>query len=382
MPSVTLKRVGDEAFTFDSPTCVASIPGVKDWLIITMQRGEIWCANPKTGEKKMFLDFRRKMQGIILFEEGLHGIVFHPQFAYNGQFYLRYTQNEPRRSVLSEMAVRPGYVKGGPMEAEPSTERILMEVPQILAEHWGGNMVFDPEGLLYVGLGDGGLRGDLYRLAQNPYDLHGKILRIDVDHRSGSLPYAIPASNPFAKNQLWRPEIYALGLRNPWGLAFDKETGLLWCADVGQDFWEEINVIHSGANYGWSDRDGPWPLANHAGAHHLAEEAPKFTEAVHAYSRIRNEGLCIIGGFVYHGTALPQLKGHYLFADWAFGRVFSLEVEAAKNKESQPLPKCRYRLYDRAETQSLNPTVVAPDSDGEPLILSQNGHVFYITAKP
>ena len=164
------------------------------------------------------------------------------------------------------------------------------------------------------------MRDDPFRLAQNPWSLNGKVLRLDVDTRTGSLPYGIPKDNPFADDQMARSEIWAMGLRNPWGLHFDPMTRDLWCADVGQDFWEEINLLQAGGNYGWSDRDGPWPLPAHVGAKAYRDgAASSFIEPVHAYSRLRGEGLCIIGGFVYRGKKMPTLQGQYVFADWAMG---------------------------------------------------------------
>jgi quinoprotein glucose dehydrogenase len=379
MDGVGLTRVGDEAFEFDSPAAAVPIPGKPGWMVVAMQRGELWCVHPASGKKQMFLDFRRRMQGIILFEEGVHGIVFHPQFASNGQFYLSYSQNDPRRSLLVEMSVKPGHVKSGVVEADPTSERVLIELPQPLAEHWGGGLTFGPDGCLYYGIGDGGLRDDPYRLAQNPWSLNGKVLRLDVDTRTGSLPYGIPKDNPFAHDQMARAEIWAMGLRNPWGLHFDPMTRDLWCADVGQDFWEEINLLQAGGNYGWSDRDGPWPLPAHVGAKaHRDGAASSFIEPVHAYSRLRGEGLCIIGGFVYRGKKMPALQGQYVFADWAMGRVWSLEM-AREGERYTALH--RHLLHERVEGESFNPTVIVPDPDGEPLALSQDGSVFRVELK-
>lgn len=375
---VRLRVVGDETFRFDSPAAMASLPGSPGWMVVAMQRGELWCTHVESGQKRIFLDFRKRLQGIILFEEGVHGLAFHPQFASNGLFYLSYSQNEPRRSLLVEMAVKPGYAKGGPAEADAATERVLLEVPQPLAEHWGGCLAFGPDGMLYYGHGDGGLRHDPYRLAQNPWSLHGKILRMDVNQRTGALPYGIPPENPFANDQLARSEIWALGLRNPWGLHFDPVTRELWCADVGQDFWEEINVITAGGNYGWSDRDGYWPLPHHRGAGAFHPGLAEFVDPVHAYSRLRGEGLCIIGGFVYRGKKLPTLQGCYLFADWAMGRLWGLEVA---REEGAVRATRRWLLHERSGQESFNPTVIAPDAEGEPLVLSQHGAVFVLEAR-
>lgn len=353
---------------FDVPVALAVVPGPEKQVVIAQQRGAFHIMRLDDADPRLFLDFRGRLKDLTLFEEGVHGIAFHQKFGQNGLFYIAYTQNEPRRTVISEMCVAADE----PLRADPATERVLLEIPQPLADHWGGGIEFGPDGFLYIGLGDGGMRNDPYRLAQNPWVLHGKILRIDVDHRSGSLPYAIPADNPFVGKQIFREEIWALGFRNPWGMAFDVETGELWCADVGQDFWEEINLVHKGANYGWSDRDGPWPLAGHA-SNFL--EGTSFVEPIHAYSRLRGEGACIIGGYRYRGTRLGPLHGCYLFADWALGTVVALEFEPGTDR-----PAKRWILHRRGEGASFNPTMVSADPDGEPIIMSQDGLLYRLGA--
>ncbi|MCA1964029.1 MAG: PQQ-dependent sugar dehydrogenase, partial [Prosthecobacter sp.] len=304
-----------------------------------------------------------RMKDILLFEEGVHGIAFHPQFASNRLFYLSYTQNAPRRTVISEMRAD---TSAKPV-ALPGTERILLEIPQPLADHWGGHLVFGPDGMLYIALGDGGMRDDPYALAQNPWVLHGKVLRLDVDARSGALPYGIPPDNPFTASQVVRHEIYALGLRNPWGLSFDPKTGRLWCADVGQDLWEEINLIKPGANYGWSHREGAAATSFHP---HPLIPGTAHEDPVHAYTRLRQEGICIVGGFVYRGQKLHGLEGAYLFADWGYGHVWAPEMD----EEARPLR--RLVLYRGPAEHKFNPTLVVADSEAEPLVLSQDGALY------
>jgi quinoprotein glucose dehydrogenase len=226
---------------FDSPVAMAVMPLPEPRHVIMQQRGEVWLLpqDEILGTPELFLDFREQLKKVILFEEGFHGMAFHPDFAQNGLFYISYSTVDPRRTVISEMRV----TEGNPHQADPSTERVLLELPHIMANHFAGGLAFGPDDKLYIAVGDGGMRDDPYRLAQNPFSLHGKLLRIDVDARTGNLPYGIPADNPFADKQEWRPEIWALGLRNPWGFAFDRVTGQLWLADVGQDIWEEVNLI-------------------------------------------------------------------------------------------------------------------------------------------
>lgn len=370
IPEDTLHGIGLSRLKFprefDSPVCLSSaLPGPEGEQIIALQRGE-FCAIKLdgSGEWRSFLDFRERMSGIVLFEEGVHGIALHPQFEKNRLFYLSYTQNEPRRTVISEMRATDGESPS----ALPETERILLEIPQPLADHWGGHITFGPDGQLYIALGDGGLRSDPYRLAQNPWVLHGKILRLDVNGRSGKLPYAIPADNPFANEQTVRPEIFALGFRNPWGLAFDPSTGHLWCADVGQDLWEEINLVKKGANYGWSDRDGPADATFHPTP---LIPGTATTDPVHAYTRQRGEGLCIVGGHTYRGEKMPALQGMYLFADWGYGTVWALQMDALNERAVR-----RLTLHRRPEASKLNPTLITPDAHGEPILLSQEGALY------
>lgn len=361
---VALNRINFDR-EFDSPVMMSVIPGSNEEHVIALQRGE-FCAVKLdgSGQWRSFLDFNKRMEGLNLFEEGVHGIAFHPQFETNRLFYLSYTQNEPRRTVISEMRA----TQGDAPTALPESERIVLEIQQPLADHWGGHILFGSDGYLYIALGDGGLRNDPYRLAQNPWVLHGKILRLDVNARTQGRPYGIPADNPFANDQLARPEIFALGLRNPWGLSFDPQTGHLWCADVGQDLWEEINLIKKGANYGWSDRDGPDATAFHPGP--LMANTP-VTDPVHAYTRQRGEGICIVGGLLYRGEKMPALQGSFIFGDWGYGTVWALEMDSSNERA-----KRRLLLHRKPESMKLNPTLITADVEGEPVILSQEGNLY------
>lgn len=365
VPGLVLRQLAFDR-EFDSPVMLATLPDQSGEQVIAMQRGEFCAVRlDGSGHWRPFLDFSERMKGLVLFEEGVHGIAFHPRFAENRLFYLSYSQNEPRRTVISEM--RANDDAAAPV-ALPETERVLLEIPQPLADHWGGHIAFGPDGCLYIALGDGGLRDDPYRLAQNPWVLHGKILRIDVNGRSGALPYAIPADNPFANEQAVRREIFALGFRNPWGLSFDSRSGQLWCADVGQDLWEEINRVERGSNYGWSDRDGPAKSIFHA---HPYLPNLATTDPVHAYTRMRGEGICIVGGLLYRGKKLPQLDGSFVFADWGYGTVWALMMDPANG-----LPLRRGVLHRKEAEHKFNPTLVTADAEGEPVLLSQEGALY------
>jgi glucose/arabinose dehydrogenase len=194
---------------------------------------------------------------------------------------------------------------------DPATEQVLLTVEQPFANHNGGSVVFGPDGLLYLGLGDGGSAGDPLGNAQDTSRLLGKLLRIDVD--SGA-PYSIPPSNPFASGG-GRPELYAFGLRNPWRFSFDRATGALWLADVGQDSWEEVDVIVAGGNYGWPRREGM-----HCYPPSTASCAGPFRDPLVEYSH--SQGVSITGGYVYRGRSMPGLVGHYLYADFGSGHIW------------------------------------------------------------
>lgn len=356
---------------FDQPVGFAHLPDGST--IIACQRGpfhRVFLDDPKKAPTS-FLDFTSRMQGLVNFEEGVHGIALHPDFETNRRFFISYSQNAPRRTVISEMLA----TSGKNISARPQTERILLEVQQPLADHWGGQLVFGPDNFLYIGLGDGGLRDDPYRMAQNPWLLHGKILRINVDGKEGAREYSIPDDNPFVGQQLMREEIWASGLRNPWGLAFDPKTHDLWCADVGQDAWEEINRIVKGGNYGWSDRDGPAPF--HLQRTQLLSEAD-FIDPVFAYTRMRGDGICIVGGILYRGKAIPKLRGSYIYGEWGYGLVQAVKIAADQSGATQ-----RWTLYRKPaeDTSPFNPVFIGTDIQGEPLVLSQNGSVWRITPR-
>jgi glucose/arabinose dehydrogenase len=340
--------------------------------IVALQRGLIHVlpGDRASTHAPVFLDFRPQLKEEIHFEAGLHSVVFDPDFARTRRVFLSYSQSNPRRNVLSVMEV-----PAGGFAADPSSERILMEIPHQLADHFSGSMAFGPDGMLYFSVGDGGLRDDPMRMAQHPFLLQGKILRLDVRTGKDDRPYLIPADNPFVGRQEWRGEIYALGFRNPWGLSFDSLTGELWAADVGQDRFEEVNRIIAGGNYGWSERDGTARLASREESKDppLLPETP-FIDPVHSYSRFDGEGICIVGGMVYRGSRLAGLHGCYLFADWGAGRIWSLRP-GTEPGGIQPGPVPDVTLLHQPTEAGFNPVLIAPDANGEPLVLNHRGWI-------
>jgi len=252
-------------------------------------------------------------------EEGLLDLEPHPDFATNGLVYLHYSIHGERRGRISEWRL----TEEG--QLDPRTERVLLEIEQPWRNHNGGQLLFGPDGMLYIGMGDGGSAGDPQENAQDPTTLLGTILRIDVDARDDGLPYAIPDDNPFVEGDDLpagtRGEIWALGLRNPWRFCFDPATGEMWCGDVGQNEWEEVHRVVRGGNHGWRLKEG------------FADFEPKsrrgpgpLVDPVVVYSHVK--GISITGGFVYRGAAVPQLVGHYVYADFVTGRMWALDVAA------------------------------------------------------
>ena len=243
---------------------------------------------------------------------GLLGLTFHPQYKSNGYFYANYDVDSPRRTIIARFNVSPT----DPDVADPQSELNLLEYDQPFTNHKGGQVRFGPDGYLYIAAGDGGSAGDPYNNAQNRDVLLGKILRIDVNSRSGSLEYGIPADNPFASGG-GRGEIWAYGLRNPWRFSFDPVNGWLWAGDVGQDAIEEIDIVRRGGNYGWHIMEGRSCFNPSSNCDTTGLQMP-------VWQYHHDVGNCIIGGFVYRGLALPELTGAYLYADFGSGRIWAL----------------------------------------------------------
>ena len=317
---------------FDRPLVALSPPAGDERLYVTEQKGRILILprDRTLNAIKVFFDITER-KPYIENEEGLLGFAFHPQFRSNGKFYVYYTQHQPRRSVLSEFQ----RLATSPDQTDMTSERVLLEIPQPYGNHNSGSLAFGPDGHLYVGLGDGGSANDPHDNAQNLRSLLGKILRLDVNERSGSRGYGIPQDNPFiGQGAGVRPEIWAFGFRNPWGLSFDSLTGGLWVADVGQNRWEEINYVIRGGNYGWNTYEGfhlfkepasaavntIFPVIEYPHSQQFAEQA------VFAH----DPGLSVTGGHLYRGQRLRGFQGVYFYGDFATGALWGLRFENGK----------------------------------------------------
>lgn len=278
---------------------------------------------------KVFLDITKK----VVYkekenEEGLLGLAFHPRFKENGYFFVYYTPTDtkPHTTRVSRFKV----ASDDPNRADPASEVEILQVPQPYWNHKGGTICFGPDGYLYIALGDGGSANDPHGNGQNLKALLGKVLRIDVDHHDAGKQYSIPKDNPFVNMAgQAQPEIYAYGLRNIWRMSFDRKTGQLWAGDVGQDIWEEIDLIRSGGNYGWNLREGLHVFVPKNGkAHPDAEKKQGMIDPIWEYHH--DIGKSITGGHVYRGSRVPELVGHYLYADYVTGKLWALHYDEAK----------------------------------------------------
>ena len=285
--------------------------------------------DPKATKTKIFLDLRDRVRyEDKKFEEGLLGLAFHPKYRENGQFFVFYTTlKAPLTNVVSRFRVS----KDDPDRADPDSEEVLLRIAKPYWNHDGGCLCFGPDGLFYLTTGDGGLGNDPHENGQNLNSLLAKVLRIDVDHKDAGRNYAIPKDNPFADAAGARPEIWAYGLRNVWRMSFDRATGRLWAGDVGQNLYEEIDLIRRGGNYGWSRREGRHPF----GARGTAAR-PEFIEPVWEYDH--DVGKCIIGGHVYRGDRLPELQGCYLYGDYVTARLYALRYDEAAGRVTADRP--------------------------------------------
>jgi glucose/arabinose dehydrogenase len=293
------------------------------------QHGVIHIIEKGAKESKVFLDIQNK----CLYkdnenEQGLLGLAFHPNYKANGEFFVFYTDKAKK---LENVVCRFRVSKDDPNKADPASEQELLRISHKYWNHDGGTVCFGPDGHLYVVLGDGGSANDPDDHGQKTDVLLGKILRIDVNAKGDTTAYAIPKDNPFVGNGKYRPEIYALGVRNPWRMSFDRKTGRGWFGEVGQNLWEEINLLEKGANYGWRRRESFHPFGADG-------SGPKkeFTDPIWEYHH--DVGKSITGGHVYRGKELPPLDGYYLYADYVSGKVWGLKYDETTKRVTANRP--------------------------------------------
>ncbi|RPD38070.1 PQQ-dependent sugar dehydrogenase [Chitinophaga barathri] len=309
-----------------SPVCMATPADGTNRQFIVQKEGRVWVVENGKLLDKPFIDVSADMVKVnpAYDERGLLGMAFHPKFKTNGKFYLYFsapvanaTKGLNHKSVIAEYRV----AKSSDDVAVPSTKRVILEFNQPESNHNGGDIIFGRDGYLYISSGDGGGGGDKHGTIGNGQDLNtllGKILRIDVN---GS-PYSVPKDNPFVGREGARPEIWAYGLRNAWRISFDKATGRLWAGDVGQNKYEEVDIIVKGGNYGWRIMEGYHDFNVPAGA-----DKTKLIAPVHEYDH--DDGISITGGYVYRGKGVPALAGKYVFGDYN-GKTWTLTPKGNK----------------------------------------------------
>ena len=392
---IALKAFADN---FTSPTVLTSLDDGSGRLLVADQIGTIHVLG-KDGKRQeqLFLDLRNRLtklnQGFD--ERGVLGLALHPKFRENRKFYVYYSAplrktaptNFDHTSHISEFTATAADFA----QADPASERVLLEIDKPQFNHNCGRMAFGPDGFLYIGVGDGGQGNDTgvgHSPQGNGQDTTkhlGKILRIDVN---GS-PYGIPKDNPFSDGNKGRPEIYAYGVRNPWGISFDRGGSHdLFAADVGQDSFEEVNIIKKGGNYGWRIREG-FSCFDPKKPTNPPDDCPKvgamgepLIDPILAYKNFKRfpkdpeaRGISITGGYVYRGKALPQLQGKYVFADWS--RAFQkpegvLYVATAEGNSG------KWKMEPLALTKFPNGQIpdfivaFGQDSDGELYVLTNN----------
>jgi glucose/arabinose dehydrogenase len=322
-------------------------------LFIVEQQGTIQIWKNGRLSNKPFLDIQDRVTSGG--EKGLLGLAFHPKFSENHRLFVNYTSpSKGLHTVISEFTLGDH-----PNKADKKSERILLTIPQPYPNHNGGNIVFGPDGYLYIGMGDGGSANDPHGNGQSLSTLLGKMLRIDVDKRETDKPYGIPLDNPFVGQPKVVPEIWAYGLRNPWRFSFDPATGFLYTGDVGQDAREEIDVIQKGKNYGWNIMEGTLCTPG------VNPQCDKKGLELPILDYPRSEGTVIIGGYVYRGNLIPALCGVYLYADYGNGRIFGLRYDGKAVTDHRTLLKTHRTLTSLGEDEQRELYVV--DGAGEVL---------------
>ncbi|WP_295720974.1 PQQ-dependent sugar dehydrogenase [Mucilaginibacter sp.] len=320
-PSLITLKVQPIADKLYSPTAL-TFPGNGD-IWVTEQPGKIRVIKNGKLIEEPLLDLRSKMLKVNkgYEERGLLGICLHPQFKSNKKFYVFYSaassQASDHKDVIAEYKLSPNS-----NQVDPNSGRIILSAEKPAGNHDGGCIQFGKDGYLYISFGDGGGQGDKHGDFGNGQSINtwlGKILRVDVNTASG---YVVPKTNPFVDRKDAKPEIWAYGFRNPYRFSFDKASGQLFAGDVGQDLWEEVDIVTKGANYGWRLMEGTHCYNPASGC-----DIKGITMPITEYSH--TEGISVIGGYVYNGAQLPVLKSKYVFADWV-GKIFYLQKAGTK----------------------------------------------------
>jgi glucose/arabinose dehydrogenase len=355
-PAGSEPKLQQIASGLSSPLYLTAPPADQSRLFVVEQTGTIRIIKDGALLATPFLDVSGEITSGG--EQGLLGMAFDPNYASTGRFVVHYT-DKSGNTHLSMFTV-----SSNPDVADPASEQVILTAQQPFSNHNGGQVLFGPDGFLYLGLGDGGSEGDPQGRGQDRSDLLGSILRIDVH---GAAPYSVPPDNPFVGQSGIQPEIWSYGLRNPWRFSFDRATGDLYVADVGQDSYEEVDVMPAasgagkGANFGWNIMEG-----KHC---YNAASCDQNGLTLPVYEYTHGEGCSITGGYVYRGAALPALQGLYFFADFCQGWIRSFRYQAGAATELTDWPNL---------SPGSSITSFGEDAAGELYIIVQGGNVFKI----
>lgn len=351
-PSVAIKEMVADGF--QSPVLLTHAPGDRDRLFVVEKPGRIRIIRDGSTLTTPFLD----VSGLVSNggEQGLLGLAFHPDYATNGYFFVNYTDVDGDTRIVR-------YSVGASADvADPGSAEEVLTVEQPFENHNGGHLAFGPDGFLYIGMGDGGDGGDPFGHGQNVATLLGSMLRIDVDE----LPYRLPASNPYVSTPFGAPETWAYGFRNPWRFSFDRSTGDLWIADVGQNEVEEISfqpaMSQGGQNYGWVRFEGSSCFRSDDC------DASDTILPVHEYGH--DEGCSVTGGYVYRGERIPNLQGRYFFGDVCSGAIWSFRLVDGEV----------VGFHEHSGDLGTVPSIASfgEDADGELYAVSLNGQIYRI----
>ena len=362
LPALQLSLV---ASGLSSPTFMVCDPVDADRWFVLQKKGRLRVIEGGVTRALDLIDLSEKVS--VESERGLLGMAFHPQFPDKPWMFLNYTDSKGSTNVARFTVDTKTWI------ADPASEKTLLVIEQPWANHNGGMIAFGPkDGYLYIGMGDGGAGGDPNNAGQDPQNLLGKILRIDVDQGE---PYGIPESNPFTSNPNFRNEIWAYGVRNPWRFCFDPLNGDLYFGDVGQNAWEEVSwqpgSSKGGENYGWRILEG-----NHKFDQKPPEQLPEMVAPIHEYSQGGKTGHCsVTGGYIYRGSAIPGLEGVYFYGDYCSGAVGSFRVVDGKQ-----VGRVNHSESFNSDKRLATLVSFAVDAAGEMYILTMSGSMYRIEA--
>lgn len=332
-----------------SPTAMADDGSGR--IFVVEEEGKIRLLENGQVRPEAYLDISNRV--CFSWECGFLGLAFHPNFAKNGRFFVNYITKvgNQLQTVVSEFKVNPAA-----RTVDPTTEKVVLRFDQPFWDHKGGQLAFGKDGMLYISSGDGGSGSDPLENGQSLHTYLAKILRIDVDHKQ---PYEVPPDNPFVNQEGAFGEVWAYGLRNPWRFSFDRETQQVYCGDVGQDKWEEIDIIEKGKNYGWSAREG---------AHDFkpGRAVGALTDPILEYPHEQGNN-CIIGGYVYRGKQFPEMQGIYFYGDYGSGRIWGLKWDG----------KAVTMNLDLTPALPVHMSTFGEDKDGELYVIDYNNGVVY-----